>query len=308
MASNTDSNTHPIHVRVEHDSQGHELIMFRNPEISKLIQKDIQESAKDRKEILRNLPIQCSNPSCKGTTRRSDLMQCARCKTINVRYCSRACQKAHWPEHKKTCSVTPRTIISFTLRMVEHACAITRFQHMLIVSAIYMLDLTSNPATADDHFIIVPVTMRPADIMMLLRDPSHPMDHELGLAVGNFLVVNQNHVPEKVLGMREGVLRPKPVVGIPMVTFLCVAYEINEDQAAKIDENTTLLMQILPIPTEYLIQARMGMTMELRSAMQGFHEFTITKENLNQLWDGFNNDVRNDKRNQMKLRGYLNAV
>ncbi|KAJ3984009.1 hypothetical protein F5890DRAFT_1474882 [Lentinula detonsa] len=201
MASNTDSNTHPIHVRVEHDSQGHELIMFRNPEISKLIQKDIQESAKDCKEILRNLPIQCSNPS--------------------------------W-------------ILAIQWTMV----------------------------------------------------------HELGLAVGHFLVVNQNHVPKKVLAMREGVLRSKPVVGVPMVTFLCVAYERNEDQAAKIDENTTFLMQILPIPAEYLIQARMGMTMELRSAMQGFHKFTITKENLNQLWDGFNNDVRNDKRNQMKLRGF----
>ncbi len=40
----------------------------------------------------------CLNTGCLKTT---DLLRCARCRRVT--YCSTACQRAAWPEHKKSC-------------------------------------------------------------------------------------------------------------------------------------------------------------------------------------------------------------
>jgi hypothetical protein len=44
--------------------------------------------------------LQCDNCSKVGTSE-EPLAQCSRCKS--ARYCSAACQKAHWPRHKVAC-------------------------------------------------------------------------------------------------------------------------------------------------------------------------------------------------------------
>ena len=38
---------------------------------------------------------------CRNCRKRDNLQFCARCKVIA--YCSKSCQKAHWPTHKKSC-------------------------------------------------------------------------------------------------------------------------------------------------------------------------------------------------------------
>ena len=44
------------------------------------------------------LRTHCANPGCAGR----GLKACARCQS--VRYCSVACQRAHWRAHKPSCS------------------------------------------------------------------------------------------------------------------------------------------------------------------------------------------------------------
>ena len=48
-------------------------------------------------------PLCCGNPFCEQLDAMSEikLLHCARCRT--ERYCSKACQVAHWKEHKATC-------------------------------------------------------------------------------------------------------------------------------------------------------------------------------------------------------------
>jgi hypothetical protein len=46
----------------------------------------------------------CSNPDCslpEKKAERNKILYCAQCDQVG--YCSRACQKAHWKEHKKIC-------------------------------------------------------------------------------------------------------------------------------------------------------------------------------------------------------------
>ena len=51
----------------------------------------------------------CCNPDCKipdRVTERSTMLYCTKCRSIN--YCSRECQKAHWPPHKEQCEKVKR--------------------------------------------------------------------------------------------------------------------------------------------------------------------------------------------------------
>lgn len=43
----------------------------------------------------------CDNPVCRHIANENSLMKCGNCKL--VRYCSKICQKADWPSHKKYC-------------------------------------------------------------------------------------------------------------------------------------------------------------------------------------------------------------
>ncbi len=43
----------------------------------------------------------CCESCAKSGTADEPLLQCSRCKT--ARYCSPACQRAHWPKHKLAC-------------------------------------------------------------------------------------------------------------------------------------------------------------------------------------------------------------
>eukprot|EP00599_Poterioochromonas_sp_BG-1_P008781 CAMPEP_0173145884 /NCGR_PEP_ID=MMETSP1105-20130129/8158_1 /TAXON_ID=2985 /ORGANISM="Ochromonas sp., Strain BG-1" /LENGTH=117 /DNA_ID=CAMNT_0014059969 /DNA_START=153 /DNA_END=506 /DNA_ORIENTATION=- len=43
----------------------------------------------------------CSNPDCPEASSGATLSECAACH--DARYCSRDCQKAHWPNHKARC-------------------------------------------------------------------------------------------------------------------------------------------------------------------------------------------------------------
>ena len=51
-----------------------------------------------------DLRMRCANPQCEGPAPAGPaLRRCGGCRT--VRYCSGACQKAHWPQHKALCKV-----------------------------------------------------------------------------------------------------------------------------------------------------------------------------------------------------------
>jgi len=56
--------------------------------------------------------LQCNNNS--GLVERSKTMYCSRCRC--VAYCSRECQKAHWPMHREDCEHTSRMRAEFDVK------------------------------------------------------------------------------------------------------------------------------------------------------------------------------------------------
>lgn len=62
---------------------------------------DMRRAARNAIREGKPLPSACIGCFKIGNTADGTLMQCSRCKSI--KYCSGACQKAHWPKHKADC-------------------------------------------------------------------------------------------------------------------------------------------------------------------------------------------------------------
>jgi len=56
-----------------------------------------------RSRLQKQLADKCSNPEC-SQAQNGHLSECSACR--QTRYCSKDCQKAHWPAHKDLCKAT----------------------------------------------------------------------------------------------------------------------------------------------------------------------------------------------------------
>ena len=79
---------------IEQGNEMHGAIIVRVCRVSDETSKKVQQKAKEKEKIERT----CS--AC-GIVQRETMNRCARCKSVG--YCSKACQTADWPEHKKVC-------------------------------------------------------------------------------------------------------------------------------------------------------------------------------------------------------------
>ena len=65
----------------------------------------------------------CSNPDCTLPGRKVELKKMLNCSGCNqVCYCSRACQKAHWKEHKEYCRAMSEKIAEFDSKQRPQQC------------------------------------------------------------------------------------------------------------------------------------------------------------------------------------------
>ncbi|KAF8971938.1 hypothetical protein BDZ97DRAFT_1154452 [Flammula alnicola] len=102
-------------------------------------------SPKDIKQRLRRMPELCSN--C-HVEEHAGFKRC-----VNSLYCSKDCQKAHWPQHKTTCRLSTATgndidIVKFAQILMANT-TLRRYMEILLVLE---LDLLNNPSRASEIF------------------------------------------------------------------------------------------------------------------------------------------------------------
>lgn len=61
------------------------------------------ECLEQERRRAKDLPATRACNMCRKEGTKNEMMRCARCK--QVRYCSKKCQLAHWPIHKRGCSI-----------------------------------------------------------------------------------------------------------------------------------------------------------------------------------------------------------
>ncbi|KIK60520.1 hypothetical protein GYMLUDRAFT_261495 [Collybiopsis luxurians FD-317 M1] len=145
-----------------------------------------------------------------------------------------------------------------------------RFLHVLIVGAIFALELTNDPAATDKFLVIVPLTMLPVDLTALIQlmsaSPAAGDDYtnlKLGLSMGKFVAVEKGKMTEKAqLEAEKAQLKDNSIAGLPIVTFALVPYEDDEEEAAQINQGTVHFFSALPIPQLYLDEVRKGMKIQ----------------------------------------------
>ncbi|KAF9485117.1 hypothetical protein BDN70DRAFT_708609 [Pholiota conissans] len=158
-----------------------------------------RQSPQTTKEIKRN--IRGARPMCDychgSETKENPLKRCAGCRSIS--YCSRACQKQNWPQHKEVCpDLRTKSILT---KLATTLLANADFFHFLkLAIAIYLdFDLEDAPSLplAEPFTVLVPLLIEPEDILDFARLRGD--------------LPNETNPPEKI----QGILQVGAVLPIP---------------------------------------------------------------------------------------------
>ncbi|PCH40923.1 hypothetical protein WOLCODRAFT_137075 [Wolfiporia cocos MD-104 SS10] len=279
------------------------FIQVTNPELQEHESRMLPSRA-ERKENLNNLEVSC-DAQCGKTLPRSEIKVCSRCR--QARYCSPACQRAHWRAHRIECG--EGTMSDLLLKLAERALAVPKIVEHFWMIAIVTLDMLVHPGAAADTAIRVQCRKEPADFMGYLRKMMDTGEHDANAQVclkyAEFSRVPLAEAPartQKAAAMVRERLRKErrdadgnpALPDDPVVTYY---FATEEDPTGK--DGLVSAAWVLPLWT--LAYMASNPKSILRSAMFGDREVPV---NMISLTDALDSIIRNDKRNKLRLRGY----
>lgn len=280
------------------------FIEFISPEIRAEANR-LLPSRQQRKENLNNLEVHC-DAQCGKALARSEIKVCGRCK--QARYCSQACQKAHWKAgHKIECG--EGSVNDLVFKLAERALAVPKIVEHFWMISIELLGLLADASEAGRFAIKVQCKTQPVDMMAALRramnGENDDANAQVALHYAGFAKVPLGDAPARTRKAAEAA-REKlqaerkdaegaPVRGdAPVVAYYFVS---EQDDTGK----DGLLSAAWVLPDWTLAYMRSNPKSLLRSAMFGDKKVPVDMETLT---DGVNSVVRMDKANKLKLRGY----
>jgi len=250
---------------------------------------EVQHRAREQVQI-------CSacgeNPQTSGKI----LKKCASCKTSM--YCSRECQVADWPTHKKSC-VQERDI---TLKLAKKLMANDYLMYMITLYAVLHLDLLNNPTAANSTALYITLKTSPADPMASLQAlfmnggeaPEEPANTRVMLQVssigamslGDATPAMRSSLQETKKGLKDK-LEGYSETNIPVVLMVFTG------------DGTNVIARPFPILPEVLDHAKKQTPFKIKSAMLGEVDVPLTESSI---IENFNNAIYMDKENRFMVR------
>ncbi|KAF9474260.1 hypothetical protein BDN70DRAFT_884996 [Pholiota conissans] len=236
---------------------------------------------------------QCMKPSSNG----AELLKCSKCKI--AWYCSRECQKAQWPTHKKVCKEASSSMPKFLGSFIANPL----LNHTLQVPFVLAFDLRKNPILDQPLIARCDVQIEPSD-----------MTYIMSLAFGRMS-------PAELAKGTEGMLQVKTFIPLDaekaiditrMEVWKNTKYPNKERGFAG---NPTVLVDFhmkgtkqtitygLVIEDSAIERVKAGAGFAMQSAIFGGQtEVPLTTQ---ACLDFINMHIRADKKNQLRLRTHM---
>ncbi|KAJ7244867.1 hypothetical protein C8J57DRAFT_1363178 [Mycena rebaudengoi] len=221
-----------------------------------------------------------------------ELRQCARCKS--TWYCSKECQKMHWPRHKKFCTPVEGSGI---LKLVQTFASNSVLMRHLQACLVLHFDLLRNPHLDKPFMARIDIGIEPADMPEFCRIYlNQPVDTVMGMVQINAFTPLTSTELANLTPMRHDMWR----------TARDQANEAGNRrnpvgllEFAKGFSEQTITIPVY-VSSEALQLVRESSPWVMRSAITGAE--TESPFNIETCMEFMNTHIRSDKKNKLLLR------
>ncbi|PPQ85086.1 hypothetical protein CVT26_005604 [Gymnopilus dilepis] len=268
--------------------------------------RQIATSKQAVREGRANLPSACSN--CANVSQNGqELQRCGRCKM--TWYCSKDCQKKHWPAHKTSCKETPSSIP----KMITSFMANKVLLHHLEIALIMEFDIGSDPDSfASSPFVAkCEVGIEPADMTYIMQLVMGRLSHdavEKGcdgmLQVKKFTKLDKDAIDETRMEIWKNAKENAKEKGFSNAPIGLVDFAIRDRTEPRVEgEKRSSLPFAVTITDDSLARVKAGAGFEYHSALMDLSKQVPLS--VQSAIDFMNMHIRSDKKNQLRLRTHL---
>ncbi|KJA19000.1 hypothetical protein HYPSUDRAFT_217856 [Hypholoma sublateritium FD-334 SS-4] len=242
-----------------------------------------------------NMSVSCSQ--CTTASEMANLQRCGKCKS--AWYCSKDCQKKHWPIHKVGCRETSSDIP----KMMQNFISNVLLNHVLQVALVLAFKLHEKPISDAPFLARCTVSVHPSDMMyymQILMGGISPEEVQKGTE-GMFQIAelvpldahtDMDHTRTELWKLSKTMATERGHVGVPVGIVDMLMKGAVQSQSFGI-----------AIYDDALERARSGEGYEMESALfPGRKQVPLTQQ---ACIDFINMHIRSDKKNQLRLRTHL---
>ncbi|KAK6995900.1 hypothetical protein R3P38DRAFT_3287893 [Favolaschia claudopus] len=287
------------------------IVDFKHPDVS-VYQKSLSTPAKELRQNRAASKEACGNCYRLG----EKLSRCAKCKT--VAYCSKECQRSHWPVHKTGCTPVDGSTLSL-VKITQRLLAGRTLYNCVEQACVYACDMFNSPVPPAERYqhkpfvVRIDVAIEPEDVKAFyklynndhgdsLSSAKTPQSNIPGLVQIN-AITDWSHtgiVPEG--GMQMWRNAKASLVGTHL-------HDACQGLVCVSKGNTMLVFHPIVVAADTVVDLKPGgarSTFGVRSAITGGHG--VVPRTLENVIEFMNTHIREDKKNKLCLRSVLGDV